>query len=88
MKNENKFCKYFYNIDDQYLFLNYSDKNILNFDHIFIRDYDNNFIIHNHIPILKFVELGLGLKLNWDSEIRNFKSDLLIYKILGITDEL
>lgn len=67
MKNENKFCSYFYDIYDQYLFLNYSNKNILNFDTIFIRDYDNNLTKHNHIPILKFVELGLDLKLDWDS---------------------
>ncbi len=88
MKNENKFCRYFYDIEGQYLFLNYSNKNILNFDRIFIKDYDNNFIIDDDIPMLKFIETGLDLYVDWDSEIRNFKSDLLIYKILGITDEL
>ncbi|HQJ56650.1 MAG TPA: hypothetical protein PLH46_03305 [Caldisericia bacterium] len=89
MKNKHKFCRYFYDIDDQYLFLNYSNKNILNFDEIIINDFDNNFILnYNKTPGLKFVELGLDLKLEWGSEIRNFKSDLLIHKILGITDEL
>ena len=88
MKNENKFCRYFYDINDQYLFLNYSNKNILNFDRMFIKDYDNNFITDDLIPILKFIELGLDLYIDYDSQIRNFKLDLLIYKILGITDEL
>ena len=90
MKNENKFCSYFYDIDKQYLFLNYSNKNVLNFDEIFIKDYQNNFIKNSdNIPMLKFIETGLDLYVDWNlQDIRNTKLDLLIYKILGITDEL
>lgn len=90
MKNKNNFLRYFYSIENRYLFLKYYDhKNILNFHEIIINDFDNNFILnYNMTPGLKFLELGLNLKLDWGSEIRNDKLKFLIYKILGITDEL
>lgn len=89
MKNEKEFLKYFIDICYCDLFLNYSNKNVLNFDEIFIYDYQNIFIKNFiSIPSLSLVELGLDVKLDWESEIRNIKLDLLIYKILGITDEL
>lgn len=74
MRNKNNFLRYFYSIENRYLFLKYYDhKNILNY---------------NKTPGLKFLELGLNLKLDWGSEIRNDKLKFIIFKILGIIDEL